>query len=207
MKEPFGKRANPHLIYEKYKNCVFYHVSNHKGEQAIIEPCILRIRDNNRLKYVTFNKKWELSEWGYPITSESWENLFLNYNEAKKLAKERNDRFLSFRHEPFLSHKVLQEHFDELKKTEELIDKLLSGFENYGGIDFCDVSAGGIQIRIHHNSISGYTFGDQKTILYDFSNIKEIPFEVAEEFIRIDNPKAINKEKAFIAYGEKYGWD
>lgn len=56
MKKPFGKRGNPHLIYEKYKNCVFYHVSNHKGEQAIIEPCILRIRDNSRLKYVTLSK-------------------------------------------------------------------------------------------------------------------------------------------------------
>ena len=81
------------------------------------------------------------------------------------------------------------------------------GFENYGGIDFCDVNAGGIQVRIHHNSISGYTYGQQKTILYDFSNIDEIPFEVVREFVRIDVPEAIQREKKFIADGEKYGWD
>lgn len=135
-----------------------------------------------------------------------WENIFLDYEEAKKTAKARNTRLFSFRHEPFISDKMLEEHYDDFKRTETLIDKLLSGFENYDGIDFCDVQASGIQVRIHHKCIRGYTYGQQKTIRYDFSNINEIPFDVVREFIRIDEPSAILSEQDFIREGEKYGW-
>lgn len=200
MKEPFDGKVNPRLVYEKFKDCVFYHVS---GSQSVVKPCVLKC-SCNLLTIRIFDKDWELSDCSQCF---NWEDMFLDYNEAKKLSKERNDRISSFRHRPYMSHKMLEEHFDELKRTEALIDKMLSGFENYGGIDFCNVGAGGIQVRIHHNSITGYTYGQQKTILYDFSNIDEIPFEVVKEFVRIDVPEAILREKSFIAMGEKYGWD
>lgn len=203
MREPYDGKVNPRLVYERFKNCVFYCVSNGKGNQSVVEPCVLKF-SYNLLMIKTFDKNWKLGDISRCF---DWENMFLNYDEAKKLAKERNDRISSFRHRPYLSHQILKEHFDELKRAETLINKMLLGFENYGGIDFCDVNAGGIQVRIHHNSISGYTYGQQKTILYDFSNIDEIPFEVVREFVRIDVPEAIQREKKFIADGEKYGWD
>lgn len=203
MKEPFDGKVNPRLVYKRFKDCVFYYVTNSNGRESVVEPCILRY-SHDYLTVKPFDKDWNLQTFSHHF---SWENLFLDYKEAKSLAKERNSRMSAFRHRPYLSNEKLKKHFNELKRAEALIDKLLSGFENYGGIDFCDVNAGGIQVRIHHNSITGYTYGNQKTILYDFSNIEDIPFEVVKEFVRIDTPEAIRKEKAFIADGEKYGWD
>lgn len=203
MNEPFDGKVNPRLIYKKFNNCVFYYVADMKGQLAKIEPCILYYSDN-LLFIKSFNENWELGKWAHRF---NWENLFFNYDEAKKASKEINDRILSFKYKPYLSYKILEEHFDELRNIEKLIDKLLLGFDNYDGIDFCDVGAGGIQVRIHHRSISNYTYGQQKTIFYDFSNIGKIPYEVAEEFVRIDTPELILEEKEFIAFGEKYGWD
>ena len=49
---------------------------------------------------------------------------------------------------------------------ESQINKCLCGFENFQGIDFCNVGAGGIQIRGHHKQIKGFTYGSQPTIKY-----------------------------------------
>lgn len=112
-----------------------------------------------------------------------------------------------FRYPPYLSCQILKEHFQELKEIENIIDERLSAYENYDGIDFCDVYAGGIQIRMHHKKVKGYTVGRQITIEYDFSNAKEVPDLVCAAFIANDNKENIAALNSFIEQGKKYGWD
>lgn len=117
------------------------------------------------------------------------------------------DKRQSFRHRPYLRDKMLNDHYDELKQIECRVDELLAGSVNYDGIDFCDVHAGGVQVRIHHKQIKGYTYGHQVTINYDFSNMNKVPEQVANAFKYYDTPDRIMTMKSFIAQGERYGWD
>lgn len=98
-------------------------------------------------------------------------------------------------------------HKDMFETIHISIVTALDGFENFDGIDFCDVGAGGIQIRGHHKRVKGYCFGEQVTIKYDFSN----SIEAVDEFITMwkahDNDEALHDYLEFIAFGEKFGWD
>ena len=205
MNIPFDGKVNIKLILERYKHTVFYYTSLSIGHKSYVKPCILSKHSSLDFPVVReFEDDWSLEKSSH---GASWENLYFNYDEAKSVSREANKRLFAFRYIPYLSHKCIKEHFKELKDTEEMIDKLLSGFENYNGIDFCDVTAGGIQVRLHHKEIKGYTYGNQITIKYDFSNIEDVPLQVVKAFIGADKPSLIAKEKAFIREGEKYGWD
>lgn len=205
MKVPFDGKVNIRLIVEKYKHVIFYYVSLSRGAKSYVKPCVLTKSSTIDFPFVReFKDDWSLDDFSH---GASWDNLYINYDEAKKISKEANKRLFAFRYEPYLSHECIKEHFEELRDTEEIIDKLLSGFKNYNGIDFCDVSAGGIQIRLHHKEIKGYTHGNQITIKYDFTNIDDVPWLVAKEFVKNDTPALISKEKAFIREGEKYDWN
>lgn len=96
---------------------------------------------------------------------------------------------------------------DTLEAIHMSIVTALDSFENFDGIDFCDVGAGGIQIRGHHKQVEKYCFGEQVTIKYDFSNL----IEAINEFIAMwkahDNDEAIQDYLGFIHWGEKFGWD
>ena len=102
---------------------------------------------------------------------------------------------------------IIKNNLNELIFIQEDIKKKLKGYENFLGIDFCDVSASGIQIRGHHKNIKGYTYGEQPTIKYDFSNINEVIKEFVLMWWEKDNDAEIAKEKDLISFGEKYGWD
>lgn len=102
---------------------------------------------------------------------------------------------------------MLEERLKDFMYIESQIDKCLCGFENFQGIDFCNVGAGGIQIRGHHKQIKGYIYGSRPTIKYDFSNIEEVICEFIDMWRRNDTSEKIMKEKRFIYFGEKYGWD
>lgn len=112
-----------------------------------------------------------------------------------------------FRFKPYLRGWAMVERRDDLLKLQDYIEEALKEFPNFLGVDFCDVGARGIQIRGHHADIKNYTYGDQPTIKYDFSNM----YDAADEFIKmwkqIDNPESVRKQLDFIAMGEKYGWD
>lgn len=203
MKELYNGVVNPRLVCKRFKDTVFYYASSGKGEPSKVSACMLRYIPSF-LTISEFNEEWKLDETSH---SFSWENLFFTEKEAKDVANARNNKLKYFRHTPYLTHKLIEEHFEELVTTECLINKLLNSFENYNGIDFCDVHAGGIQVRIHHKKIENYTYGEQKTIEYDFSNIDEIPYMVAREFIETDKPYLISKQLEYIRQGEKYGWD
>ena len=100
-----------------------------------------------------------------------------------------------------------EENIKKLKKAAKKINKALSDYPNFDGIDFCDVGANGIQIRGHHKQIEKYTYGNQPTIKYDFSNIESATQEFIEDWEKIDNPENIKGFKKFIADGERWGWD
>jgi hypothetical protein len=112
-----------------------------------------------------------------------------------------------FRIKPHVSDKILTEHFDDFKKIENAINEALKEYPNFVGIDFCDVSAGGIQIRGHHKDVQRYCYGDQVTIKYDFSNIDEAITAFVQMWRRKDTPEQAQDYKDFLADGERHGWD
>lgn len=208
MEIPFGGKVNPRLLKKLYRKKVFYCIRENSYGKYISSPCFLSdcewSIDFPFVKFVKielpFDKKFSCNT--------NWKNLFETYEEAKKEAKRRNYLYFEyFRYKPYLKLEMLEEHLKDFMYIESQINKCLCGFENFEGIDFCNVGAGGIQIRGHHKEIKGYTYGSQPTIKYDFSNIEEVICEFIDMWRRSDTEQKIMKEKEFIYYGEKYGWD
>lgn len=208
MEIPFGGKVNSRLLKKLYKGKVFYYVRENHSGKYISSPCFLSDCEwsinfpfikfiNNEM---TFDKNFS--------TGAYWKNLFDTYEEARDEAKRRNYLYFEcFRYKPYLKLEMLEEHLKDFMYIESQINKCLSAFENFQGIDFCNVGANGIQIRGYHKQIKGYTYGSQPTIKYDFSNIEESICEFIDMWRRNDTEEEIIKEKRFIYYGEKYGWD
>lgn len=125
-------------------------------------------------------------------------------NKKYELLKSQLDKFDNT---PFISYEKFEKHFNELIHIQDSINKALVEFEGFKGIDFCDVSARGIQIRGFHKDIKSYSYGKQITIKYDFSNYVEAIDEFIEMWKHYDTPNLVMKEIDFIKMGEKYGWD
>ena len=136
-----------------------------------------------------------------------YDSIFENESEAEQFVKTVKHIRSQFRHDPYVSNTMLLKHFEDFKDIENKIEDGLKDYPNFDGIDFCDVSAHGIQVRTHHKAFEKYTYGSQFTIEYDFSNKDEIPNLVINNFKNNDNEKDVKSQKRFIAYGEKYGWD
>lgn len=135
-------------------------------------------------------------------------NLFKLKEDAEKRLEFLNNLYYEiFKYKPFLKEKLLTDNLDKLIYIESQIENELNEYENFKGIDFCDVSAGGIQIRGHHKEISGYTYGSQPTIKYDFSNYLDCIKQFIEMWKEHDAPEKVKSQQRFIADGEKYGWD
>lgn len=209
MKEPFEGKVSPRLIAKLYKNRVFYNVEStgYKSGNYTVKPCVIWYDEcfSMYLLYIQFKDE----KFSYrKCLSYSWLNVYENYDEAKAEAERRNKLYTEgFYKKPFVKLETLEKHKIDLIYIENTINKYLAGFENFEGIDFCDVSAGGIQIRGHHKEIKGYTYGAQPTIKYDFSNIEEAMWDFIKMWGDYDAPHNIYKELAFIKDGEKYGWD
>ena len=112
-----------------------------------------------------------------------------------------------FKKKPFLEDQMLKKHFDELKRIENEITAGLKEYPNFAAIDFCDVRAGGIQIRGFHKEVKGHCYGDQITVKYDFSNINTAIDSFIEMWKKEDTIEHLSNYKSFLADGEKYGWD
>lgn len=208
MDIPFEGNVSERLLRKLYKNKVFYYVRKGANGRFTAVPCMLSDYEwDIDFPFVRFLKDTMSLDMLYS-TGVRWKNLHDNFEQAKAEAKRRNHIYFEcFRHEPYLKLDILQEHLKELMYIEEEINKCLAGFENFQGIDFCDVSAGGIQIRGHHKQIKGYTYGSQPTIKYDFSNVEEAISEFIDMWRKADRPHEIAEEQRFIRSGEKYGWD
>lgn len=200
MEIPYGGKVRIELIVRRFAKKVFYNVCGDKSGNYIVEPCMLSPHSSLDFPYITI-----INDKGGHGTS--WENLYSNYEQAEKEVKLRNELYNHFKHKPFLSWEILKDKFQDLKKIENDITKLLKGFEDFDGIDFCDVGANGIQVRGHHKQIPNYTYGSQPTIKYDFSNKENIVMEFVSMWYSQDTPAKILKEKAFIKAGEETGWN
>lgn len=107
----------------------------------------------------------------------------------------------------YLHEDVYKEHMNDFIYINKQITNRLKDYPNFNGIDFCDVHAGGIQIRGRHKKFPTHTFGDQITIQYDFSNIEQAINDFAEMWKYFDEPDYIKEYKQFLTDGEKYGWN
>ncbi len=112
-----------------------------------------------------------------------------------------------FRHNPYIKQSTKDNHLQDLAYIEDKIDEKLKDYPNFNGIDFCDVSVGGINIRGHHKEIKGYTFGEQPKIKYDFSNMEECIVNFVEMWKEYDDEKYVKWYKGFLEDGDKWGWD
>lgn len=205
---PFGGNVCPRLLRKLYKTKVFYYVKTGCGGKFVSVPCVLSNNDwDIDFPFVRFFDDEMRIDVSYS-NGANWKNLYDNFEEAKTEARRRNGLYFEcFRYKPFLKLDILEEHKEQLMYIEKEINNQLLYFENFQGIDFCDVSAGGIQIRGHHKKIKGYTYGSQPTIKYDFSNVEQVIYEFVEMWKERDNPTSVNKNLSFIRWGEKYGWD
>lgn len=124
-----------------------------------------------------------------------------------ELQKEKMKPYLSeFLHKPYLKDEIVINNFESLLHIQLEITSKLKNYPGFKGIQFCDVSAGGIQIRGFHEEIKGYSYGEQPKINYDFSNVEEVIEEFVQMWKAMDNKKAIEAKKRFIEDGETYGW-
>ena len=200
LEKPFNGNVSDRLLVKYYKGKVFYYVGSKgsKSGEYEIKPCKAGIDSWGGLI-------WRFDGYGQYA---DWENIFDIWEDAKKECKRRNILYgEGFYQLPFVKLETLEKYKDKMLHIENMINKYLKGFENFQGIDFCDVNAGGIQIRGRHKEIKNYTYGQQPTIKYDFSNADDVIWEFLKMWGEVDNPQAIAREKAFIADGEKYGWD
>lgn len=135
-------------------------------------------------------------------------NVFAKREDAEiRLADLKKIYVETLRYEPYMKEEMLRENLSKLVYIEKEIEKALEGFENFEGVDFCDVNAHGVQIRGHHKEITGYTYGSQPTIKYDFSNYHEVIQEFIDMWEKADTKEKVASEKRFIRDGEKWGWD
>jgi len=192
-KEVWQKRVSEN------KNKTFWYVDT---QRYILKPCML----SDAYGMIRFiEKDGKLSSWSQSFKEE---NLFEDETNAqRRLDYLKKLYFETFKYTPFLADNIITKYLQELLHIEKTITEGLKNYPNFTGIDFCDVSAGGIQIRGHHNQINGYTYGDQPTIKYDFSNIEECIQEFIEMWKERDMPEEVCEFKKFIRDGEKYGWD
>jgi hypothetical protein len=182
---------------------VFYHYSINNN----IRPCIIYkggYYDSIFVDVQFFNSEWVLLESSSMVT---WELLFESYQEAAKYDKHIKKLYSGFFAKPYVNTEILEKHKGQLRYIEKEIGKNLKSYPNFKGIDFCDVHAGGIQIRGHHKDIKGYCFGEQITIKYDFSNYKDTITQFVDMWKSLDNDSYISGYKSFLADGERYGWD
>lgn len=209
MEIPSKGHTTREKILEKYKSCVLYMLAgSYKKGGYKLSPCILNKSVDWDVKhpYVNFFDS-EFCLGNYP-RSVSWDVLYTNYDDAKKRCDHLNKLYdKGFYRKPFMAVEMLEEHKGDLIKIQKKIRDGLRKYPNFQGVDFCDVNAGGIQIRGHHKKVSGYCYGDQITIKYDFSNRNEVATEFIKMWEAQDKPEVYKAFNKFLEDGRKYGWD
>lgn len=206
MEIPYNGNVNCKLVAKRFEGVQFWHVEKKTNGYYIVKACTPSVKTSTK-DYVLFSRLDKNFNIVLGASPFSWSDIYDSYFDARAKAKEYNELLKRFAFMPYLDIKIIQEHFDDLMRIQNEIHKKLAGYENFLGIDFCNVGANGIQIRGHHKEIKRYTYGLQPTIKYDFSNIDEVIKEFVEMWWEYDTQDQISKKKRFIADGEKYGWD
>lgn len=118
-----------------------------------------------------------------------------------------NELYNGFFHKPHISESMLERHKDELILIQKAVGDLLLDFVNFLGIEFYDTNFNGIEIRGFHKNIDGYSYGEQVTIKYDFSNMTEAINNFVDLWKKFDTEEYLKYYRQFIDFGNKYGWD
>lgn len=193
------KILNWNQMVKENKDKLMWYVDSH---DFVIKKCVLSSH-YNMIRLCKEDETYENCSRSYGS-----ENLFNTKKDAQIRLNYLNKIYLeTFKYKPFLSESIITENFDKLLYIEKSIGDQLLEYPNFEGIDFCNVNAGGIQIRGHHVKIKGYTYGNQPTIKYNFANYKEVVNEFIDMWKRYDTLDNIREEQNFIYEGEKYGWD
>lgn len=108
---------------------------------------------------------------------------------------------------PYMNEVMLKTFKNLLLDIQGIIHDGLKDYPNFLGIQFIDVSAGGIQIRGFHKQVSGYSYGKQVTIKYDMSNAYDCAELFVESWKASDTEESVKATLSFIKEGEAYGWD
>lgn len=206
MKIPFYGRVSYRLVQKLYKQKPFYHVTVGHAKQGsyTIVPC--KLSENGTIQHPFI---WKVNEAGICTRNyrANWSDLFADKTEAEREANRRRKLYTDgFYKEPFVTLETLENHKEQLLHIEATIGARLTNYPNFKGIDFCDVSAGGIQIRGYHKEIEHYTYGQQPTIQYDFSNVNAVINKFVTMWKSMDNPKTVNETKFFLHHGEATDW-
>lgn len=211
MKIPFNGRLCREKILELYSNRVFYVVKcrGYKNGGYTFYPCILNKSVEWDLEKPYIHKLGEDFKIDNYISLTEWKWLYDGWEEAKKACDHFNRLYTKgFYKTPYVTLDTLEHHKGELIRIEKSINKQLKDrFPNFLGVDFSDVHAHGIQVRGYHKEIEGYTYGEQPTIKYDFSNVVEIINEFVKMWEQSDTPERVKSFKRFIEDGKRYGWD
>lgn len=209
MNIPYNGKVNMRLVTKRFKGVQFWSINQKPNGFYQIQACILKPIDidtstTDHADFINIDKNFKLDCWSNWL---KWADVYDSYSQAQKIVKEYNDLIKKFDFIPFLKINIIKKHFDTLMLIQNKIHEKLSNYENFQGIDFCDVSANGIQIRGHHKQIEKYTYGTQPTIKYDFSNIEKVIKEFVEMWQENDTPEKMSAYKRFIYFGEKYDWN
>lgn len=160
MKIPFDGNVNARLVEQRFKGQVFYSVIDPQGGKDYeIEIGFLRL--NGCLKYPMIQpiKHGEVKKYSQGC---SWSMIFENLDDAKKQRKAMNGLYNDeFHKRPFIKREFLTKIKPELIELQYVISIIFDGHEEFDGVRFSDVSAGGIQV---------YAAGYHETIKYDLSN-------------------------------------
>lgn len=210
MVNPPKKGTTKEQFNRYFSNRVFYYLPTSKyGAGNIIYPCVVTAGAYNDDEYATimvFDNCWNLK----PVKTRTlikWIYLFNTYEDAEKVQKHLKKLYNGFKNKPYISASILEKYKSKLMLIEKSIQDNLKDYNNFDGIDFCDVNAGGIQIRGHHKDIKNYCFGEPITIRRDFSNYKDVISKFVDMWKSLDNDDYISSYKKFLINGEKYGWD
>jgi hypothetical protein len=103
-------------------------------------------------------------------------------------------------------HKVRPEfpadYLKRLEKIRRAITLCLNKCDGFSHVTFTDVSAGHIQIDIHHEDIKSYIFY-MVPLAYDFSNQNE----AVHAAINAWGKQNLENYKWFLKQGQTWGWD
>lgn len=203
MQIPFDGKKSYQYIYKHYKNTPLWIVHKDKFGIGKVKKCYLYSIGNLKIPIIMY-KDGALNGMYTPVT---WEMLYTSEDSANEELKAFQKLYSeNFDFKPYINPQTMSQYRDTLLEIQDTIHFYLKDFPNFLGIDFCDVSAFGIQIRGYHKNTLPYTF-IQTVLKYDFSN-KE---EATQNFIGMwklnDVPKVVTEYQEFLAEGEKYGWD
>lgn len=192
-------------------------IKNKAEADRITSRNLFYVKETSRSKWVVEEVTATTIRMGYNIclmiktprgeAIANWDHLFETEEEAQKTADLYNETIKSFNHTPLIDIKNLVANKEIFINIQNSINEKLKDHPNFDGIDFCDVNANGIQIRLHHKQIKGYTLSDQATLNYDLTNVEEVIDKSVKNFTTFDTEENIKGYQEFIADGDKYGWD